>query len=185
VIDATYGSLILCHNSRHDLGGDDLATADGAKSFPCGRLDTHLLGFEPEVFGHDDLHFFSTIPKTDGVTHDDTINIPNRVAIRVNHVSNDFEKLRPGRSFVRVIGRRKVVAYVAKSDSAEKRITDGVTHNIGIGVPIEPTRHIVKMNTAKPKLATLDKRVNIPTDSRPVHVDLLLCGTKAKHAAQG
>jgi hypothetical protein len=142
--------LVLCNNSGNGLGGNDLAAPDRAESFPCCGLDAHLFGGKTEPRGHNDLHFFFSVTKPDGVTHDDAVDILYRVPIGMHHVADDAEKFLTRHPFVHVIGWWKVVADISEPGGAEEGVAYGVRHDIGIRMAIEPTLRTIKANTPEP-----------------------------------
>jgi hypothetical protein len=158
------------HHGGNGLRGDDLTPTHGTITFKRCRLDTNTTGIDPKVRRYCGLHVFFPLSESDGIAHNGAIYVTDLVAAIENHTANRIQKLDPGITLVPAVRFGKKLADITQPDGTQQRVTNGVTDNIGVGVPFEPHVVTIEPNTPQPKLPILNKRMHIPANTGSDHL---------------
>ena len=99
--------------------------------------------------------------------HQDRIAVDELVARRCNVPPGEREQLDAGGAGEARIVRREEIADVAERRCAEERVDQGMAHDVGVGVPVEPAL-VLDRHAAEHERTSLDEAMRVEPGAHAV-----------------
>jgi hypothetical protein len=120
------------------MAGNAFLTAGEAHFLSCGRLEVQRIFVQEADFGQIFLHFAQKGGQFRLLRYDRYVGIAgtqSHSGYQFHHFSQQSQAIYPFKLRIRV---GKMSAYVPQTSGAEKSVAEGVSDDIGIGMPQQP-----------------------------------------------